>query len=82
MADDIRHEHHNSEGHQETTIPEHHHRAIIGLDKNGIPKVLVPADSHTHTHVNINIKTDRSLFALITTILRSRQRPVFYLQGN
>ena len=33
MADDIRHEHHNSEGHQETTIMEHHHRAIIGFDK-------------------------------------------------
>lgn len=32
MADDIRHEHHNSEGHQETTIMEHHHRAIIGFD--------------------------------------------------
>lgn len=54
MADDIRHEHHNSEGHQETIIPEHHHRAIIGFDKNGIPKVLVPADAHTHTHVDEN----------------------------
>ncbi|MBU5460825.1 carbon monoxide dehydrogenase [Anaerostipes sp. MSJ-23] len=54
MAYDIRHEHHNSQAHQETTIPEHHHRAIIGFDKNGIPKVLVPADVHSHTHVDEN----------------------------
>lgn len=54
MAYDIRHEHHNSQAHQETTIPEHHHRAIIGFDKNEIPKVLVPADVHSHTHVDEN----------------------------
>lgn len=30
----------------------HNHRAIIGFDKNGVPKVLVPADRHTHTHTD------------------------------
>ena len=33
-------------------IGEHHHRAIIGFDKNGVPKVLVKADTHTHTDEN------------------------------
>ena len=33
---------------------EHHHRSIIGFDRNGIPKVLIPADSHTHTHTDGN----------------------------
>ena len=32
----------------------HHHRTIIGFDKNGIPKVLVEADKHTHKHVDEN----------------------------
>lgn len=29
----------------------HHHRAILGFDKNGVAKVIIPADKHTHTHV-------------------------------
>ena len=33
---------------------EHHHRTIIGFDKNGIPKVLVEADQHSHIHVDEN----------------------------
>ncbi len=35
-----------------TEIPAHNHRAIIGFDKNGIPKVLVPVSGHSHTHVD------------------------------
>ena len=35
-----------------TEIPVHNHRAIIGFDKNGIPKVLVPVSGHSHTHVD------------------------------
>ncbi|MDE7479426.1 MAG: carbon monoxide dehydrogenase, partial [Lachnospiraceae bacterium] len=31
---------------------EHHHRNIIGFDRNGIPKVLVEADRHVHTHTD------------------------------
>lgn len=31
---------------------EHHHRTIIGFDKNGIPKVLVEADKHSHKHID------------------------------
>lgn len=30
----------------------HNHRAIIGFDRNGIPKVLVPVSGHTHTHTD------------------------------
>jgi len=33
-----------------TEIAPHNHRAIIGFDKNGIPKVLVPVSGHEHTH--------------------------------
>ncbi|MDO4490608.1 MAG: anaerobic carbon-monoxide dehydrogenase catalytic subunit [Lachnospiraceae bacterium] len=36
---------------REPEIAPHNHRAIIGFDKNGIPKVLVPV-SGTHTHVD------------------------------
>lgn len=35
-----------------TEISVHNHRAIIGFDKNGIPKVLVPVSGHSHTHVD------------------------------
>lgn len=38
----------------DTEIAPHNHRAIIGFDKNGIPKVLVPVIGHTHTHVDEN----------------------------
>lgn len=30
----------------------HTHRAIIGFDANGVPRVLVPAEGHTHTHAD------------------------------
>lgn len=34
----------------------HQHRALIGFDDHGIPKVLVPADGggQTHTHIDEN----------------------------
>ena len=37
-----------------TQVEPHNHRAIIGFDKNGIPKVLVPVSGHTHKHVDEN----------------------------
>lgn len=37
---------------QEMKQHTHNHRAVIGFDKNGIPKVLVAADSHTHIHAD------------------------------
>ena len=37
-----------------TVIEPHNHRAIIGFDKNGIPKVLVPVSGHTHKHIDEN----------------------------
>lgn len=51
------HEHHTrnhaaEEQISEPIIGEHRHRAIIGFDKNGIPKVLAPVKGHTHTHVD------------------------------
>ena len=33
-------------------IEPHNHRAIIGFDKNGIPKVLKPVSGQAHTHVD------------------------------
>ena len=37
-----------------TQVEPHNHRAIIGFDKNGVPKVLVPVSGHTHKHVDEN----------------------------
>ena len=34
-----------------TQVEPHNHRAIIGFDKNGVPKVLVSVSGHTHKHV-------------------------------
>lgn len=53
----MKHEHmHQDPAGQETfsvEIEPHNHRAIIGFDKNGIPKVLIPVSGgHTHTHVD------------------------------
>ncbi|MDD3337300.1 MAG: carbon monoxide dehydrogenase [Lachnospiraceae bacterium] len=39
---------------QEQHKGEHRHRAIIGFDKNGIPKVLAPVKGHSHKHVDEN----------------------------
>lgn len=36
----------------DTHIAPHNHRTIIGFDKNGIPKVLVPVSGHEHTHID------------------------------
>lgn len=33
-------------------IAPHNHRAIIGFDKNGVPKVLLPVSGEAHTHVD------------------------------
>ena len=33
-------------------IAPHTHRAVIGFDRNGIPKVLVPVSGEAHTHVD------------------------------
>ncbi len=33
-------------------IEKHNHRAIIGFDKNGVPKVLQPVQGEAHTHVD------------------------------
>ena len=33
-------------------VAPHNHRAVIGFDKNGIPKVLVPVSGEAHTHVD------------------------------
>ncbi|NCC43886.1 MAG: carbon monoxide dehydrogenase, partial [Clostridia bacterium] len=40
---------HKNKGHQDKP---HQHRALIGFDDHGVPKVLVPADTHTHTHLD------------------------------
>lgn len=42
------------EHHSEQTNHPHTHRAIIGFDAHGIPKVLVEAEKHAHTHVDEN----------------------------
>lgn len=34
------------------SVEPHNHRAIIGFDKNGVPKVLVPVSGHTHKHID------------------------------
>ncbi|MBQ3783508.1 MAG: anaerobic carbon-monoxide dehydrogenase catalytic subunit [Lachnospiraceae bacterium] len=55
-AHDEHHDHHHDHQHDTKDplkIEPHNHRAIIGFDKNGIPKVLVPV-SGTHTHVDEN----------------------------
>jgi len=33
----------------------HNHRALIGFDEHGIPKVIVPADTHTHVDKDGNV---------------------------
>lgn len=49
-----------------TVVEPHNHRAIIGFDKNGIPKVLVPVSGHTHKHVD---KVLQAFIQLCTTAL-------------
>ncbi len=38
-------------------IEKHNHRAIIGFDKNGVPKVLQPVQGEAHTHVDVEGNT-------------------------
>lgn len=48
--------HHNEEDFEKLTkepeVKPHNHRAIIGFDKHGIPKVLIPVSGQEHTHVD------------------------------
>ena len=37
---------------KENYASDHRHRAIIGFDENGIPRVLKPVEGHTHTHTD------------------------------
>lgn len=47
------HEHvHHGGDENPLEIAPHNHRAIIGFDKNGVPKVLLPVSGEAHTHVD------------------------------
>lgn len=49
--------HHHSENGNPLEIAPHNHRAIIGFDNNGIPKVLLSVSGEAHTHVDENGNT-------------------------
>ncbi len=44
--------HHEINSENPLEIAPHNHRAVIGFDRNGIPKVLVPVSGEAHTHVD------------------------------
>lgn len=44
--------HHADPAENPLEIAPHNHRAVIGFDKNGIPKVLLPVSGEAHTHVD------------------------------
>lgn len=44
--------HHTIPAKNSLEIAPHNHRAVIGFDKNGIPKVLLPVSGEAHTHVD------------------------------
>ena len=44
--------HHHETSENPLEIAPHTHRAVIGFDRNGIPKVLVPVSGEAHTHVD------------------------------
>ena len=47
------HSHPHTHTHENSLeIAPHNHRAVIGFDKNGIPKVLKPVSGEAHTHVD------------------------------
>ena len=46
------HHHHANPTENPLEIAPHNHRAVIGFDKNGIPKVLLPVSGEAHTHVD------------------------------
>lgn len=37
---------------EKTNQKPHQHRALIGFDDHGVPKVIVPADHEVHTHLD------------------------------
>lgn len=45
----------NSHNHEHQHNKPHNHRALIGFDEHGIPKVIVPADTHTHMDEDGNV---------------------------
>lgn len=45
----------NTHNHEHQHDKPHNHRALIGFDEHGIPKVIVPADTHTHVDENGSI---------------------------
>lgn len=51
-------------------IAPHNHRAIIGFDKNGVPKVLLPVSGEAHTHVVLReIHTPILMMAILQKII-------------
>ena len=48
------HHDHSAQSHSDNPleIAPHNHRAVIGFDKNGVPKVLLPVSGEAHTHVD------------------------------
>ena len=59
MKNTTEHTHEHTHGHchhgadeNPLEIAPHNHRAIIGFDKNGVPKVLLPVSGEAHTHVD------------------------------
>ena len=40
-----------------TQVEPHNHRAIIGFDKNGVPKVLVPVSGHNTQTCRMKMET-------------------------
>lgn len=52
MSETKKHIHHEHTTENPLEIAPHNHRAVIGFDRNGIPKVLVPVSGEAHTHVD------------------------------
>lgn len=52
MEETKKHTHCRDTSENPLEIAPHTHRAVIGFDRNGIPKVLVPVSGEAHTHVD------------------------------
>ena len=52
MSKNTEHHHSLETAENPLEIAPHNHRAVIGFDKNGIPKVLLPVSGEAHTHVD------------------------------
>lgn len=52
MEETKKHTHCHDTSENPLEIAPHTHRAVIGFDRNGIPKVLVPVSGEAHTHVD------------------------------